>query len=92
MPNAYHIAGSGNTGDGHLICAKLGAKFWHLNSMAGGPVRTAKDEILDLDGNAIPGLYSAGEFGSVWCDMYQGGGNLSERVNFARICVDSILG
>lgn len=58
----------------------------------GGPVRTAKGEILDLDGNVIPGLYSAGEFGSVWCDMYQGGGNLSECVNFARICVDSILG
>ncbi len=58
----------------------------------GGPVRTAKGEIVDLDGNVIPGLYSAGEFGSVWCDMYQGGGNLSECVNFARICVDSILG
>ena len=55
-------------------------------------MRTARGEILDLDGNVIPGLYSAGEFGSVWCDMYQGGGNLSECVNFARICVDSILG
>ena len=37
-------------------------------------------------------LYSAGEFGSVWCNMYQGGGNLSECVQFARIAVEDMLG
>lgn len=58
----------------------------------GGPVRNAKAQILDRDGNPIPNLYSSGEFGSVWCNMYQGGGNLSECVNFSRIAVDTILG
>ena len=32
----------------------------------GGPVRNEKGEILDPFGQAIPGLYSAGEFGSIW--------------------------
>lgn len=58
----------------------------------GGPVRNAKAQILDREGNPIPNLYSSGEFGSVWCNMYQGGGNLSECVNFSRIAVDTILG
>ena len=40
----------------------------------GGPVRNAKAQILDREGNPIPNLYSSGEFGSVWCNMYQGGG------------------
>lgn len=58
----------------------------------GGPVRNAKAQIIDREGNPIPNLYSSGEFGSVWCNMYQGGGNLSECVNFSRIAVDTILG
>ncbi len=58
----------------------------------GGPVRDANARVIDLDGNPIPGLYSSGEFGSVWCNMYQGGGNLSECVQFSRIAVDHILG
>jgi hypothetical protein len=58
----------------------------------GGPVRNAKAQIVDLDGNPIPNLYSSGEFGSVWCNMYQGGGNLSECVQFSRIAIENILG
>lgn len=58
----------------------------------GGPVRNAKSQVLDRDGNPIPNLYSSGEFGSVWCNMYQGGGNLSECVQFSRIAVDTICG
>ena len=54
--------------------------------------KDAKAQILDREGNPIPNLYSSGEFGSVWCNMYQGGGNLSECVNFSRIAVDTILG
>ena len=30
----------------------------------GGPVRNAEGAVVDVDGNPIPGLYSAGEFGS----------------------------
>ena len=57
----------------------------------GGPVRNAKGEILDPDGNPIPGLYSAGEFGSIWCGGYNGGGNLTEGLVFGRIAVQSAL-
>ena len=40
-------------------------------------MRNAQGEILDPDGNPIPGLYSAGEFGSIWSGVYQGGGNVA---------------
>lgn len=58
----------------------------------GGPRRSPKGEILDLDGEPIPGLYCAGEFGSIWCHMYNGGGNLGERLAFGRISVRNCLG
>ena len=58
----------------------------------GGPRRSPKGEILDLDGEPIPGLYSAGEFGSIWCNMYNGGGNLGECLAFGRISVRNCLG
>ncbi len=51
----------------------------------GGPKRDTKGEILDVDGNPIPHLYSAGELGSVYTDIYNGGGNLSECMYFGRI-------
>ena len=57
----------------------------------GGPRRSAKGEILDVDGNPIPNLYSAGEFGSIWSNYYQGGGNLGECCAFGRIAVRNIL-
>ena len=57
----------------------------------GGPVRNAKGEILDPDGNPIPGLYSAGEFGSIWSGVYQGGGNVAECLIFGRISARSAL-
>jgi succinate dehydrogenase/fumarate reductase flavoprotein subunit len=58
----------------------------------GGPVRNANGQVIDMDGNPIPNLYSAGEFGSVWCNMYQGAGNLGECVAFGRIGVRHALG
>ena len=57
----------------------------------GGPVRSAKAEVLDPDGNPIPGLFSAGEFGSIWCGCYNGGGNLAEGIIFGRIAAASVL-
>lgn len=62
-----------------------------LNTDGGGR-RSAKGEILDLEGQPIPSLYSAGEFGSIWCDMYNGGGNLGECLAFGRISVRNCLG
>ena len=38
-----------------------------------------------MDGNPIPHLYGAGELGSVYADIYNGGGNLSECLFFGRI-------
>ena len=58
----------------------------------GGPRRNEHAQIIDLNGDVIPNLYSAGEFGSVWCDMYNGGGNLGECCAFGRIAVRNILG
>ena len=57
----------------------------------GGPVRNAQGEILDPDGNPIPGLYSAGEFGSIWSGVYHGGGNVAECLIFGRISARSAL-
>ena len=58
----------------------------------GGPRRNEKGQIVDLDGEPIPRLYSAGEFGSVWCDKYQGAGNISECLAFGRIAARNVLG
>lgn len=57
----------------------------------GGPVRSAQGEILDPDGKPIPGLYSAGEFGSIWSGVYQGGGNIAECLIFGRISARSAI-
>ncbi|MEK7873130.1 MAG: FAD-dependent oxidoreductase [Chloroflexota bacterium] len=52
----------------------------------GGAKRNAKAEILNVDGEPIPGLYSAGEFGSMFGMLYpSGGGNVSECFAFGRI-------
>lgn len=58
----------------------------------GGPKRNAKGQILDCDGNPIEGLYSAGEFGSVWGYLYQGNGNVGEAMAFGRISARNALG
>lgn len=58
----------------------------------GGPVRDAEARILDPYGNPIPNLYSAGEFGSIWGNMYQGTGNIAECLVFGRIAARNALG
>lgn len=57
----------------------------------GGPVRAANGAILDYDGNPIGGLYSAGEFGSIWGHYYEGGGNVAECMVFGRISAKSAI-
>jgi predicted oxidoreductase len=44
----------------------------------GGPRRNARCQVFDPFDNPIPRLYSAGELGSFWGWMYNGGGNNSE--------------
>jgi len=51
----------------------------------GGPKRNEKAEVLDIDGNAIPHLYSAGEMGGITSCMYQGGTNVAECIIFGEI-------
>lgn len=58
----------------------------------GGPRRNAQAQILGVDGEPIPGLYSAGEFGSFWSHLYQGSCNLSECLVFGRLAVQHALG
>ncbi|MDF7638200.1 FAD-binding protein [Lactobacillus sp. ESL0791] len=51
----------------------------------GGPRRNAQAEVLDVKGQAIPHLYSAGELGGICANQYQGGGNLAECLIFGKI-------
>lgn len=64
----------------------------HFINTDGGAERDERGRILDTDGNPIPNLYGAGEFGSIWSDMYNGGGNLSECLGFGRISARNCLG
>jgi hypothetical protein len=51
----------------------------------GGPRRNKHARILDVTGNPIPRLYSAGECGSIHSYLYQGAGNIGECMAFGRI-------
>jgi succinate dehydrogenase/fumarate reductase flavoprotein subunit len=56
-----------------------------LINTQGGPRRNAAAQVLDAFGKPIPRLYSAGELGSMWGIIYQGGGNIAECMVFGRI-------
>ena len=62
-----------------------------LNSQ-GGARRNGLCEVLDTDGQPIPRLYSAGEFGSIYAYMYNGGGNISEAVATGRVAGQQAAG
>ena len=51
----------------------------------GGPQRNLKGQVVSVNNTPIPRLYSAGELGSVWGMLYQGGGNIAECIAFGRI-------
>lgn len=50
----------------------------------GGPRHNGLAQVLDLDNMPIEGLFEGGEMESVFADMYNGGGNLSETMVFGR--------
>jgi succinate dehydrogenase/fumarate reductase flavoprotein subunit len=56
-----------------------------LFNTQGGPRRGAGGEVIGIDGTPIPGLFSAGELGSIWGSLYPGAGNVTEAVVFGRI-------
>ena len=51
----------------------------------GGPRRNENAQVIDRNGTPIPRLYSAGELGSIYANLYQGGGNVGECFAFGRI-------
>ncbi|WP_318765031.1 NAD(P)H-dependent oxidoreductase [Lactiplantibacillus carotarum] len=51
----------------------------------GGPRRSSRAEILDVNQHAIPHLFGAGELGGVCTNQYQGGENLAECLIFGKI-------
>jgi len=59
--------------------------FPTLINTQGGPRRNSKAQVLDAFGDPIPRLFSAGELGSMWGLIYQGGGNITECMVFGRI-------
>jgi peroxygenase len=56
-----------------------------LYNTQGGPQRNHKAQILDPEDKPIPGLYGAGECGSIWGHSYQSGCNFAETIVFGRI-------
>jgi succinate dehydrogenase/fumarate reductase flavoprotein subunit len=55
-----------------------------INTM-GGPKHNAKAQVLDYANQPVPRLYAAGELGSIFGAIYQGGQNLPEAYSFGRI-------
>lgn len=51
----------------------------------GGARRNARAEVIDVNGNVIPHLYSAGEFGGLTAHLYQGATNIAEAMIFGKI-------
>lgn len=56
-----------------------------LLNTQGGPQRDREARVLGYGSKPIPRLYSAGEFGSLWGLLYEGGGNIAECLAFGRI-------
>lgn len=49
-----------------------------VSNTQGGPAHDARQRVLDAAGAPIPGLWEAGEIGSVFGHIYMSGGNLAE--------------
>ena len=58
----------------------------------GGPRRNSLAQVINPFGESIPGLYSAGECGSVYGMLYPvSGGNLAECIAFGRLAAENAL-
>ncbi len=69
-------------GEGPFYAIEMIQAF--LNTQ-GGARRNARAEVMGTDGNPIPNLYSAGEFGGMTPYQYNGGGNMAECLIFGRL-------
>lgn len=62
------------------------AEVWPVvSNTQGGPRHDTRQRILNTYGEPIPRLFEAGELGSIWGNLYLGGGNLSECFISGRI-------
>jgi hypothetical protein len=57
----------------------------------GGPRRNSRCQVVDPFGQPIPRLYSAGEMGSFWGWMYNGGGNNAECLCTGQIAARNLV-
>ena len=58
----------------------------------GGPRRNADGQVMRVTGEPIPGLYTAGELGSVYGMLYpSGGGNIAECLAFGRVAGRNVV-
>ncbi len=63
-----------------------GAHVWPIvSNTQGGPVRDAEARVLDVYGDPIGNLYTAGELGSAFGHLYMSGGNIAECFITGRI-------
>ncbi|MEC4184166.1 FAD-dependent oxidoreductase [Adlercreutzia sp. R21] len=69
-------------GDGPFYAIEMIQAF--LNTQ-GGARRNARAEVVGTDGEPIPHLYSAGEFGGMTPYQYNGGGNMAECLIFGAL-------
>ncbi|TPE47121.1 FAD-dependent oxidoreductase [Amaricoccus solimangrovi] len=70
-----------------------GVAVWPtLYNTQGGPRRTARGEIVDPWGAPIPGLFGAGELGSIFNTLYPGGVNYGEAFVSGRVAGAAALG
>ena len=61
-------------------------KLWPgIVNTNGGPRRNVQCQVVNPQSKPIPRLYSAGECGSFWGWMYQGGGNMGENMWTGRV-------
>ena len=68
--------------EGDLYAIEVSANI--LNTQ-GGPRRNENAEVLNVRGEPIPHLYSAGELGGITAFQYQGGGNIAECIVFGEV-------
>ncbi|HVB05558.1 MAG TPA: FAD-dependent oxidoreductase [Acidimicrobiales bacterium] len=57
----------------------------------GGPRRDADGRIVSADGSPVPGLFGAGELGSIWNRLYPGAGNICECIISGRLAARAAL-
>ena len=90
LPRQPEIEGVGSADRGSAVFV-LDLVRSILNTQ-GGPERDDICRVLSNNGTPIPGLFSAGELGSIFPRLYQGSGNLADCLVSGRLASQSALG